>query len=182
MRVGVTGHRWVDDRTQALPAALERLLDEVEARAGGGGATCTLATALADGADRCAAEVALARGWRDEAVLPLAVDEYRTDFDATSDREFRGLLRRCAAVEVVTPDGPERVDAYLAAGVAMVERTDILVAVWDGAPARGRGGTAEVVDLARTRQRPIMWIEVQRAGDGDPGRVVTVVRERWWDR
>ena len=74
MRIGVTGHRWVGDPTDGLALALDRLLDEVEARAGGGGATCTLISALAEGADRSAARVALDRVWRGQALRPLPVD------------------------------------------------------------------------------------------------------------
>ncbi len=181
-RVGVTGHRWVTDATDGLGGAIDRLLDEIESLTDSGGAACALVTGLADGADRCAAMVALERGWQVEAVLPLPVDEYRHDFDPASDREFRRLLRRCASVEVVDAGGSEREDGYLAAGVAMVERSQIVVTVWDGAPPRGRGGTAEIVDLARRRERPMVWIEVERGGSGDPGRVVGVVRERWWEQ
>lgn len=32
-----------------------------------------------------------------------------------------------------------------------LDLADALIAVWDGEPARGYGGTADVVDLARTR-------------------------------
>ena len=38
-----------------------------------------------------------------------------------------------------------------AAGKAIAERSDLVLAVWDGRPAGGLGGTADVVKYARER-------------------------------
>ena len=57
---------------------------------------------------------------------------------------------------------PTREDAYLAAGHAVVDDADVVLALWDGRPARGRGGTAEVVEYARSLGRPLVWIDVAR--------------------
>jgi hypothetical protein len=35
----------------------------------------------------------------------------------------------------------------------MIDKTDHLIAVWDGKPARGYGGTADIVER-RARDRP----------------------------
>ncbi len=194
VRVGVTGHRWIGPDTVGASAQLQRSLSEIENGFGVGGAACRLVTALADGADRRAAIVARERGWLLEALLPLPVDDYRSDFEPSSDAEFRRLLRQCACIEVAPAIGDERVDAgpavgvarvdaYLSAGRAMVERSDIVLALWDGQPARGRGGTAEIVSLARERSRPMIWIKVARSGDRDPGRVSAVGHEHWaWEQ
>ena len=47
----------------------------------------------------------------------------------------------------------------MAAGRLLVERSDRLIAVWDGLPARGPGGTADVVAYARALSRPVtvLW-------------------------
>lgn len=41
--------------------------------------------------------------------------------------------------------------AHLAAGQAVVDRSERLVTVWDGKPARGIGGTADIVSYARQK-------------------------------
>ncbi len=41
--------------------------------------------------------------------------------------------------------------AYLDAGLVLLDRADTLIAVWDGQQARGTGGTGEVVEEARAR-------------------------------
>jgi hypothetical protein len=46
--------------------------------------------------------------------------------------------------------------AFDAAGQYIVERCDVLVAVWDGQPALGRGGTADAVAHARRLGREVI--------------------------
>jgi len=40
----------------------------------------------------------------------------------------------------------------------MVDVSDVIIAVWDGNEARGLGGTADVVELTRRREMPLIWI------------------------
>lgn len=42
-------------------------------------------------------------------------------------------------------------ESHMAAGRHMLDDADELLAVWDGLPARGHGGTADVVAEARAR-------------------------------
>ena len=60
------------------------------------------------------------------------------------------------------PDAGDREETYAEAGSFVVDRCDALVAIWDGAPSRGVGGTADAVARARDREVPLYWI---RAGD-----------------
>jgi hypothetical protein len=43
-------------------------------------------------------------------------------------------------------------------GRIVIEQSDLLIAIWDGEEARGRGGTASVVQDARERQLPVVWM------------------------
>jgi len=43
--------------------------------------------------------------------------------------------------------------AYLAASQYLIDRCDLLVAVWDGSPPTGSGGTADAVAYAREQGR-----------------------------
>ena len=47
---------------------------------------------------------------------------------------------------------------YLAAGCRVAALADLLLAVWDGEPARGRGGTADVVAFARRNLIPYVHL------------------------
>ncbi|NTV03947.1 hypothetical protein HGA89_03385, partial [bacterium] len=93
------------------------------------------------------------------AILPLAPQDYEKDFPSPSSRaEFRDLLARAADVEVLAP-GPSRGEAYRAAGDRVVDDCDIVLAVWDGRPTGGSGGTAETVARARDRGKPLIIID-----------------------
>jgi hypothetical protein len=64
-------------------------------------------------------------------------------------------------VEVVDPQ-PTREAAYEQAGRRVVEASDVLLALWDGAPSRGQGGTAEIVEHARERGVRVEVVRVRR--------------------
>jgi hypothetical protein len=46
------------------------------------------------------------------------------------------------------------------AGRATVAHCDLLIAVWDGLPSRGRGGTAETVDVALVKGTPVLHLPI----------------------
>ena len=48
---------------------------------------------------------------------------------------------------------------YAALGQMLVRRADLLLALWDGNPPRGRGGTADVVSEACLSGVPTVWID-----------------------
>ncbi|WP_425954780.1 hypothetical protein [Xylanimonas sp. McL0601] len=150
--VGVTGHRTVADEpglraaVRAVVAACRQTLRAqgvTEVRLG-------VVSALAEGADRVVSRTILEEpGAVLEVTLPMPVDDYRSDFVTGESRtEFDELLARAAIVRGAEPLH-DRETAYLVAGQRVVERCDVLVAVWDGRAARGPGGTANVVGIAR---------------------------------
>ena len=151
MRVGVTGHQDIPPQareyvTRGTNTILERLNRELIG-----------VSSLAAGGDQVFASLVLERGGRLEVVLPCT--GYETTFSRLEDlRNFHALLERAATVETLSFDTPSD-DAYLAAGCRVVDLSELLLAIWDGQPARGRGGTADVVDYARRRgtHLEIVW-------------------------
>ena len=155
-RIGVTGHRTFDDvdgTADAIDGVLAGLVaDEVQ-----------VWSSLAEGADRLVAERAMARGASLVVVLPLRAAEYRKDFaDPLSVAEFDRLVGAASEVHLARPDDPTREAAYEAAGREMLGHIDVLIAVWDGAPARGRGGTAQIVGEARALGIEVAVVPVTR--------------------
>jgi hypothetical protein len=114
---------------------------------------------LAEGADRIAAEAALAAGWRLHVVMPYPREQYRASFDSPeSVAAFDALVDRAAAVTVL--DGvPGRYDAYVPLGRVLVAQSDLLLAIWDGAEALGVGGTATIVQRARRETLPVIRLD-----------------------
>lgn len=166
LTIGVTGHR--PNRMHVGEAELGRRLRLVLAalRQGArraGRCRPHAISSIAEGADRLFADAALALGYRLLVLLPFASADYETTFsDQTSTPHFRALLG--SAIDVVELPGSLGASkaAYEASGRAIVDRSDIIIAVWDGKPAAGRGGTPEIIEYAATRGKPVLWIDAAR--------------------
>ena len=161
IRVAAGGHRDVGLREAEGAPLARRIAWILDTVAGLAPSQPTLVASLAEGADRIFVAEALTRGWPVTAVLPFERDEFARDFaTAASRRAYQEILTR--AVDIIELPGVRRGDgdgpAYAAANDVMLDRADLLLTAWDGKPVRGPGGTAEVVDLARARGLPVVWI------------------------
>src|SRR5919202_4996272 len=155
LRVGVNGHRRLPD-DPLLVEQVDRALERVRQLVPSSPDTpirFAVVSPLAEGADRLVARMVLADPETLlEVALPLPLYDYQTDFTTEeSKREFQNLLARAVRV-VELPECETRAEAYEQAGQYVVERCDVLIALWDGQPSRGRGGTAEIVQWARERR------------------------------
>jgi hypothetical protein len=149
---GVTGHRLLPPDIAAR--AIEHWRAELPTGAGLIGVS-----SLADGADQLFAEHVLAAGGTLEAILPCA-GYAGTLISDHSRARFAEMVRAAATVRTLPFPEPSE-QAFLAAGQALVDSCDHLFAVWDGLPARGMGGTADVVEYARAHGCPVtvLWID-----------------------
>ena len=123
-----------------------------------------LVTPLAEGADQIAAEVAVSMGYRINAVLPLPAEDYRADFSPDGAARFDAMLGEAETVIEFPRQSGGREISYELAGRATVAHCDVLIALWDGEPARGSGGTAEIVALALRQGVPVIHIPVGVSG------------------
>lgn len=159
-QVGVTGHRQLPG---ADPALLRLRLEDALTWATRGESSPCLATSLAEGGDRLVAEIALELGYTLYCALPFPAADYEHDFaEAESVDTFRRLLAR--AVHVTTaqlPIGATREAGYTAAGRAMLAASRMLLALWDGQPPRGEGGTGQIVAEALERGVPVLWVATE---------------------
>lgn len=118
-----------------------------------------LISAMAAGADVVAAEAARAEGLALVACLPFPAAVYARDFEPADWAHAEPLI---AAAETRTAlsefDGGDEA-AYEAVGRLVLDQSDILIAIWDGDGARGRGGTAQVVTEAVARHQPVIHID-----------------------
>lgn len=114
---------------------------------------------IADGADQIAAEVALELGWELQVIVPFGRETYRASLANHGARErFDELLERAAAVLELPGDRSREHDAYVMTGRATVAHCDMMIAVWDGLPPRGRGGSGEVVQIAITHGTAVIHV------------------------
>lgn len=159
--MGVTGHRELPDpgRVQEQVRTATARIRAVFGDASPTPVAFTVVSPLAEGADRLVAEEFLQLpGTLFDVPLPLPLIEYETDFKTPASlAEFRNLLGQAGAT-VTLPPQPERNQAYLQAGRYVVDTADVVIAVWDGHPAAGAGGTADVVAYADEQRRPLVWL------------------------
>jgi hypothetical protein len=154
MRIGITGHQNIgDDKAERWVGSCirERLLKVPD--------LIGLAS-LAKGADQIFASVVLDLGGVIEAVLPFP--EYTRSFGNRSDLDrFEYLLSRCAKVTTLPFQGSDE-SSYLSAGEYVVGHSDLVIAVWNGRPAAGLGGTADIVKYAKQIGKPLFHIDPVR--------------------
>lgn len=150
MRIGITGH------SNLTPDSVPLVADAIRAVLAEHGEKVTGVTCLARGADQVFADVVLDLGGEVEVILPSA--DYRERKVKPDNREqFESLLARAADVRIMPFETANR-DAYSAAGDAVLADVDALVAVYDGAPPDGKGGTGDTVRAARERGLPVIVI------------------------
>jgi hypothetical protein len=158
-RIGVTGHVILADGTAELVSA--SLAQQLRPYAGAElrGITC-----LANGADQLFAQVILALQGTYEVVIP-AIDYRQCAVERDNRSAFDELLKRASKVDYMPYDrsGPE---AYMAASEELLNRCELLLAVWDGHPSTGLGDTAAVVRSARKRGLPVtvLWPDGAQRG------------------
>lgn len=154
--IGITGHSQLGAATTEL--VRQALHDVLRKYAGD---DLTGLTCLARGADQIFAEVVLDLGGSLEVVIPAA--DYASGIpDPTSRARFESFVRQARAIHSL-PFRTAGPDAYLAASKEVINNCDTLVAVWDGSPADGTGGTADAVQYATEAQRKIIVVWPQGA-------------------
>jgi hypothetical protein len=181
--VGITGHRPNKLSASALTRAESQLaavfaaIDAACAVRLARDASCyakmphrvKLVSSFAEGIDQLAVKMRPAH-WDVAAILPFPRVRYEEDFVSRDERgaivsdrraEFASALREASeVVELPEEDGAPA--AYARAGAFTLRQIDLLVAVWDGAEAAGKGGTAHVVAEALAGGIPVVWIASAR--------------------
>jgi tetratricopeptide (TPR) repeat protein len=179
MVVGVIGHRRLPDDESLLNQARQALERIAGMHSGGPKRQLVVLSALAEGADRLLAELALSAEFAAAltVVLPLEVSDYCRDFQSdVSIADFRTLLNQADSIVFplsVIPatrarDGrpgkqiestqDRRNAAYDWAGRYVVDHCDVVLAIWDGKSPGAVGGTAEIVKYAREVGRSLILV------------------------
>jgi hypothetical protein len=147
--IGLGGHRHLrPEDVPHLEARVAELLGDLRRRHPS--TPLTLLCSLAEGADRLGARVALRLGVSLVVPLPLPPEQYERDFARPGSRaEFASLLERAQdAFCVDVPPGCPREHAYARAAAYVAQRSQLVVALWDGRPPAGQAGTASLVHFA----------------------------------
>ena len=164
--LGFIGHRRTDDPVAAkqwIMTALTSIQQDVQAKGG----LLELYMSCAIGTDMLCIECARELRIPVHLILPLAEKEFLKDFD--TDDEVRTCREVIATAEQGTHGDSLRVcqsvgarpDCYYDMSQQILQGSDALLVFWNGAEARGLGGTAEMYELARRMGLPLGWIHAQ---------------------
>jgi hypothetical protein len=148
-RIGISGHSNLTAASVPLVAADLRAVLAKHQPADLVGVSC-----LARGADQIFARVLLDLGGALEVVLP-ATDYRSRKVKADNAAEFDELIGKAVAVHTM-PFATANRAAYMAASEHVLSTVDALIAVWDGGPSGGHGGTADVVAAASEHGIPVI--------------------------
>jgi hypothetical protein len=188
LRVGITGHRLQrllesDVAIAGVAAQLRAVLTEIRdaaqtvahqyAAVYAGPPLLRFISPLAEGSDQIAADAALELGYALDVPLPCLASIYTAAFQQPARpmsedprAAFNRLLARAESVQVLDGAPGATLDgaAYAAVGRAVLRHADVLIAVWDGTPPEGAGGTGAVVAQARSWDVPVVVIDPRHPG------------------
>lgn len=167
VRIGVSGQRTLVDELQ-VAMAVRQVLERLDQILRDTPHRYAAITSLSEGSDRLLAGEVLGwpgRGTATDAelrlLLPMEIDEYISECSTHASRETcRSLVDRASSVEVILSEDRDRDGACEKIGHTIVQYCDVLVVIWDGKPARTRGGTADMVKYARMVGRTLFWIDL----------------------
>ena len=154
MKVAISGHQdlGTPETTAWVENALEKALSTIKITKG--------YTCLAVGADQMFAKALNKRGVPYVAVL--ACSEIESSFQtAESVAAFRELLSHASGTIKLTHVAPSE-KAYFDAGKMVVDKSDVLIAIWNGQPAKGLGGTGDVVSYALAKGKNVIHIDLTK--------------------
>jgi hypothetical protein len=150
MKVGITGHQRIGD-AQVVRWVESQIVETVlEFNVSLG------ITSLAIGADQMYANILKRMNIPFAAIIPAR--DYEKTFATDAARTDYLELKRAASVTELLPFDRSTEQAFLAAGERVVELSESMIAVWNGLPAAGIGGTADIVEYALRQGRMVIHI------------------------
>ena len=111
-------------------------------------------SSLAIGSDQIFAGAILDRG--DELVAVVPMRSYEACLEGGALRRYRKLKSQASVVQLDGGTSEER--AFYDAGVFIVDHVERMIAIWDGNPSQGLGGTADIVAYAVAKSIPVACI------------------------
>jgi len=152
--IGFTGHRNLPDESKSRESILKFLQDFK----GKTEKTIYGVSSAAAGGDLLFAESCLQVGLPIRILLPAPKEQFREDFDDATWSRAESVMQRAMSVEVIGT-GETKEERYYECGAETVQQSQMLLALWDGKPSQGLGGTEEIFTYAKNQGRPVVWIQ-----------------------
>lgn len=179
--VGFSGHRHLGEHADVAANAIRNVIDNLASRC----PRVAGVSSAASGGDTLFAEEILRRKAPLSIILPFDCERFKKDFEGEpSDawQRSKEIIRSAVDLDVVHQLDADlaivlefglpiekrnelgvarETKAYFEATIRTVDRSDVLLAIWDGEPGKGEGGTADAVKYARQIGLPLIIFNPQ---------------------
>ena len=152
LAIGFTGHRKLPDETKCR----KLLCDFLGQRKAAAPGMIYGVSSVAAGGDLLFGESCIQLEIPLLVLLPMPAEQFREDFDAATWARAERVMSKAVSVEVTGGNQP-RNDLYYECGIETVQQSRLLVALWDGEPSHGMGGTGDIISFAKELGRPVVW-------------------------
>jgi len=129
--------------------------------------TLRIISSLASGADQWVATAAVNKGYELQTILPFNRKDYINDFSNKDDiNNYLKLLDKATSIleidgKIVQNDFGSWIpdsQSYEVSGRAVLNQSDLLIAIWDGNESYGKGGTGQIVNEAIQKSVPVVLV------------------------
>jgi len=151
LNIGITGHQKLGN-TELKRWISEELRNEIRRLKPTMAYSC-----LAIGADQIFTRVILEEGIHHTAIVPCK--DYQSTFKKSDLDGYVELLNLSIKIDELDFFNCSEY-AFLQAGKHMVQKSDIIFAIWDGKKAKGLGGTADIVEYAISDGKKVIHLNL----------------------
>ncbi len=146
MKVGITGHQNLTaDESNWLKQELETEIKQMKIE--------EAYSCLAIGSDQLFANVILANNIPLVAITPCK--KYEQTFDEKHIDFYKSILKQAVNQIKLDFENPSE-EAFYEAGKTVANKSDVVFAFWNNLPAKGLGGTADIVSFAKKINKKII--------------------------
>ena len=164
--ITITGHRLLsNEQREKLKPVIRKAIENIMFISNERGAAHSFValSPLAEGADTMFAQAAKGLGVPLRILLPFEKEEYLKDFMSDEAKnEFYSLYDSVSDTEksFLNKRGEHEYNQlFLDLGRKIVEEADFLIAIWNEKPAKGKGGTGDIVAYAQEMKKDILLID-----------------------
>jgi hypothetical protein len=150
LTIGITGHQKLSDEVTIKWLTRELIYEYKRLKY----VACAYSS-LAIGADQLFAKNILELETDLIAVIPCM--GYEKTFKESHKNRYFAILSQCKLIETLDFAEPSEL-AFLAAGKHVVNKSDVLFAIWDGDKAKGLGGTGDIVQYALSLKKSVIHL------------------------
>lgn len=150
--VGFAGHRNIDN-PKVVAQSICMALDRLTVKCG----RLAAISSVAAGSDTFFVEEVARRTLPFLLVLPFPKARFQKDFRPADWQRVEPLIAQAIHVEEVRDPESDQ-EAYMETGTRIADKADVMIAVWDGKPSAGLGGTGDVVAYSRELAKPLICI------------------------